>query len=119
MTRDFWIGFLALPALVIAVAVTFAAVMGAVWAWSNWGKYTLTSPQDEDIIARAASMVASGVWVRVLRFPGMYVTMCRVRPLGEQRDVQSHRDQETFAAVYGAVRVALDDLHNRRKDPLC
>ncbi|TXH10986.1 MAG: hypothetical protein E6R04_03280 [Spirochaetes bacterium] len=118
MTRDFWVGLLALPVLVVAVSLAVAAVLGVVWAWSNWGRYRITSPQNEDVIARAASMVASGAWIKGFQLPGMYITTCRVRPEGAHKDVQTYRDAETFAAVYSAIRVALDDLHARRKDPM-
>lgn len=119
MTRDFWLGLLALPLLVAGVSAAVISVLGAVWAWANWGKYRVTPIRWRDPIAAAAALVSTGRWVRLIQIPGLYVAVCRVRPQDNTRDMYSLRMDEEFLAVHASIQVALAELDARRQDPMC
>lgn len=93
MSRDFWMGVMAIPAAVCSVLLIGMVFLVFVYAWSKTGEQNWkVRPVNVNI---AASIVAVARKVRYIRFPGGAVMLVRTA------NADARRDDEFFKLITG------------------
>ncbi|QNO01129.1 hypothetical protein [Mycobacterium phage CELFI] len=104
MSTEFWLGMACIPVVVALLALMAAAIMGLIYASSQWdfGTYKLWPHRTKPEVI--AATVACAKSRRYLWIPGWHVVICRTTLFNrdDAEDIERHRK------VQWAVRDALN-----------
>lgn len=104
---DFWLGVLAIPAAVAALAVCYIAVVGVSWAYWTWGEGGFTIKSWTDRRARLAAVVATSNRAWAIHFFGIRIILTR-DPRGRARGLR----WDMFLAIKNAAEDAIRKAEN-------